>query len=142
MRLIYTSIVSMHLATRGNNKILRIPPPHISSSKEILPRLTRRTLYQPGKISHLFSNYTYTKSTPNLIHNHYAPSVTPTYTTHIMSSTSPTYAPRCHSWICEYTPLELRKCRSDGWKAGWWTTSGVIGLPLPTSKVNGVGRQQ
>ena len=30
----------MHLATRGNNKILRTPPPHISSSEEILPRLT------------------------------------------------------------------------------------------------------
>ena len=41
---IHTSIVSRHLATRGNNKILRTPPPHISSSEEILPRLTRRTL--------------------------------------------------------------------------------------------------
>ena len=36
----------MHLATRGNNKILRTPPPHISSSVEILPRLNRRTLAQ------------------------------------------------------------------------------------------------
>ena len=36
----------MHQATRGNNKILRTPPPHISSSEEILPRLTRRTLAQ------------------------------------------------------------------------------------------------
>ena len=32
--------------TRGNNKILGTPPPHISSSEEILPRLTRRTLTQ------------------------------------------------------------------------------------------------
>ena len=31
----------MHLSARGNNKILRTPPPHISSSEEILPRLTR-----------------------------------------------------------------------------------------------------
>ena len=46
MRYIHTSIVSRHLATRGNNKILRTPPPHISSSEEILPRLTRRTLAQ------------------------------------------------------------------------------------------------
>ena len=46
MRLIHTSIVSRHLATRGNNKILRTPPPHTSSSEEILPRLTRRTLAQ------------------------------------------------------------------------------------------------
>ena len=46
MRHIHTSIVSRHLATRGNNKILRTPPPHISSSEEILPRLTRRTVAQ------------------------------------------------------------------------------------------------
>ena len=39
MRHIHTSIVSRHLATRGNNKILRTPPPHTSSSEEILPRL-------------------------------------------------------------------------------------------------------
>ena len=31
---------------RGNNKILRTHPPHISSSGEILPHLTRRTLAQ------------------------------------------------------------------------------------------------
>ena len=43
---IHTSIVSMHLATIGNNKILRTPPPHIISSEERLPRLTRRTLAQ------------------------------------------------------------------------------------------------
>ena len=46
MRHIHTSIVSRQLATRGNNKILRTPPPHISSSEERLPRLTRRTLDQ------------------------------------------------------------------------------------------------
>ena len=46
MRHIHTSIVSKHLATRGNNKILHTPPPHISSVEEILPRITRRTLAQ------------------------------------------------------------------------------------------------
>ena len=46
MHHIHTSIVSRHLATRGNNKILRTPPPHISNSEERLPRLTRRTLAQ------------------------------------------------------------------------------------------------
>ena len=46
MRHIHTSIVSMHLATRGNNKILRTPPPLVSSSEQRLPRLTRRTLAQ------------------------------------------------------------------------------------------------
>ena len=43
---IHTSIVSKHLATRGNHKILGTPPPHLSSSEERLPRLPRRTLAQ------------------------------------------------------------------------------------------------
>ena len=43
---IHTSSVFRHLATRGNNKILRTPPPHISCSEERLPRITRRTLTQ------------------------------------------------------------------------------------------------
>ena len=46
MRHIHTSIVSRHLVTRGNNKIQSTPPPHISSSEEILPRLTHRILAQ------------------------------------------------------------------------------------------------
>ena len=46
MRHIHTSIVSRHLATRGNNKILHTPPPHTSSSEEILLRLTRGILAQ------------------------------------------------------------------------------------------------
>ena len=46
MRHIHTSIVSRHLAIRGNNKILCTPPPHISSSKVRLTRLTRRTIAQ------------------------------------------------------------------------------------------------
>ena len=46
MRHIHISIVSRHLATRGNNKILRTPPPHISSIEERLPHLTRRILAQ------------------------------------------------------------------------------------------------
>ena len=46
MRYIHTSIVSRHLATSGNNKILRTLPPHISSSEEIFTRLTHRILAQ------------------------------------------------------------------------------------------------
>ena len=42
----YYYIVTRYLATRGNNKILHAPLPHISSSEEILPRKTRRTLAQ------------------------------------------------------------------------------------------------
>ena len=52
------------------------------------------------------SNHTYTKSTPKHIHHHYAPSVTSTHTTHIISSTAPTYAPHCRPWICGQTPTE------------------------------------
>ena len=44
IRHIHTSIVSIHLATKGNTKILRTPPPRIISSEEILSCLTRRTL--------------------------------------------------------------------------------------------------
>ena len=35
------------------------------------------------------------KSTPNHIHHHCATCITPTHTTHIISSTSPTYASCC-----------------------------------------------
>ena len=46
-----TCAIYIHLATRGNNKILRTPPLHISSSEERFPRITRRTLGQFRKIS-------------------------------------------------------------------------------------------
>ena len=91
---IHTSIVSMHIATRGNNKILRTPPPHISNSEEVLSRLTRRTL-NSEQINHPSSNHTYTVDA-KIHHYHFAPFVTLTYTTHIISST----APHCH-------PLDL-----------------------------------
>ena len=53
------------------------------------------------------SNHTYTKSTPNHIHHHYAPSVTPTptHTTHTLINCTH-YAPHCHPWICGQTPME------------------------------------
>ena len=60
-------------------------------------------------------NHTYTKSTLKHIHHHYAPSVTSTHTTHIISLTAPTYGPHCHPWICG---------QSD-----WWARSDMIGLP-------------
>ena len=43
---IHTSIVSRHLSTRRNIKMLYIPPPHISISEDILPRLTHHTIAQ------------------------------------------------------------------------------------------------
>ena len=80
MRHIYTSIVSRHLATKGNNKILRTPPPHIISSEKIPPASLVALLPNSEQINHPSSKHTCTKSTPNHIHHHYAPSVTLTHT--------------------------------------------------------------
>ena len=105
MRYIHTSIVSRHLATRCNIKTLRTPPPHISSSEEILLRITRRTLVQfitnksPFLISYLHK--VDAKSHTSLL---YPLCNTHTHDTHIISSTAPTYAPHCHPWICGHTP--------------------------------------
>ena len=100
MRHIHTSIVSGHLATRCNNKILRTHLPHIINSEEIFPV---SHLPNSEQINHPSSNHIYTKSTPNHIHHHYAPCVTLTHTTHIIYSTAPTYAPHCHPGICGHT---------------------------------------
>ena len=119
MRHIHTSIVSRHLATRGNYKILRTPPSHIISSKEILPRFTRPTFANSEQINHPFSNHTYTKTTPNHIHHHYVPFVIFTYTTYIISSTAPTYAPHCHPLICGQTPPAWLHCWPAGRRSYW-----------------------
>ena len=103
VRHIHTSIVFMHLDTRGNNKILRTPPPHTSSSEERLPRLTRRTLAQLRTNKSPFLK-SYLHKVDAKTHHHYAPCVTSTHTTHIISSTAPAYAPHCHPWICGQTP--------------------------------------
>ena len=96
MRHIHTSIVSRHLATRGNNKILRTSPPHISSSEERLPASLVALVPNSKQTNLPSSNHTYTKSTSKHIHHHYALSVTSAHTTHIISSTAPTSAPHCH----------------------------------------------
>ena len=141
MRHIHPSIVSRHLATRGNNKILRTPPPHTSSSEEILPRLTRRTLAQLRTNKSPFLKSYLHKVDAKHIHHHYAPSVTSTHTTTIISSTAPTYAPHCRPWICgQPRRSDCTAGQMDG-EAGWWTTSGNIGLP-PLARAMGVGRQQ
>ena len=99
----------MHLATRGNNKILRTPPLHI------LPRLTHRTLAQL-RTNHPSSNHTYTKSMQNHIHHHYAPSVTLTYTTslqlhpHKHYIVSPGFVAVCSYTIHATHRLESRSC--------------------------------
>ena len=48
---IHAFIVSRHLATRGNNKILRTPPPNISSSVQILPTLLGAPLLNSEQIN-------------------------------------------------------------------------------------------
>ena len=57
MRHIHTSIVSRHLATRGNNKILRTPPPHISSSEETSPAHSSHPCPTQNKQSPFFKSY-------------------------------------------------------------------------------------
>ena len=66
MRHIHTSIVSRYLATRGNNRILRTPPPHISLTVAPLPNSEQ--IYRPSSNHNI-----YTKSAPNHIHHHCAP---------------------------------------------------------------------
>ena len=101
---IHTSIVSRLQATRGNNKILRTPPTHISSSEEILPRLTRRTLSQlKTNKSPFLKSYVHKVETKS-----YPSPLCPLCNTHIhiISSTAPTYAPHCYPWICGQTSPE------------------------------------
>ena len=136
MRHIHTSIVSRDLVTRGNNKILLLPPPHITSSEEILPRLTRRTIALLRTNKPPFLKVYYTKSTPNHIQHHYASSATLTYTTHIIYSTSPTYAPHCHPWICGQTPPECLHCWPNG-RRNWLVDHKREDRTPPTSKGHG-----
>ena len=84
------------------------------------------------------SNHTYTKSTPTHFHHHCAPSVTSTHTTHIISSTAPTYAPHCHPWICGKTPLEWLHCWPDG-RRSWLVDHKREHRTPPNSKGHGCG---
>ena len=135
---IHTSIVSRHLAPRGNNKILRTPPPHISSSEEILPRLTRRTLAQlRTNKSPFFKSYLHkvdAKSHPSslfcLCNTHASSLQLHPHMHHIVTT----------GFVDRPRRSDCTAGQTDG-EAGWWTTSGNIGLP-PLARVMGVGRQQ
>ena len=143
MRHMHTYIVSWHLATRDNNKILRTPPPHISSSEEILPRLTRRTLAKPRtNKSPFLKSYLHkvdAKSHPSTlfplcnIHTHDTHNIF-NYT-HIRTTLSP-----LDLWTdpAGVTAMRARltKKLADAPQAGR-----SDGLP-PLSRVMGVGRQQ
>ena len=138
MRHIHTSIVSRHLSTRGNNKILHTPPPHISSSEGILPRLTRRTLalLRTNK-SPFLNSYLHkvnAKSHPSPLcplcyaHIHHL-QLHP----HMHHIVTPGFVDRPRRSDCTAGQM-------DG-DAGWWATSGNIGQPT-LARVMGVGRQQ
>ena len=125
-----TSIVSRYLATIYCAHVQRYVP---DALVEPLPN--------SEIINHPSSNHTYTKSDPNHIHYHYAPVVTLTYRTHIISSTASTYAPYYHPGFVDRPRRSDRAvCQMDG-EAGWWTTSGKIGLTR-LANVKGVGRQK
>ena len=137
MRHIHTSIVSRHLATRGNNKILCTPPPHISSSEE---RLTRRTLAQlrtnksPFLKSYLHKVDTKTHPSPLCpVCNTYTHDTHhPFNCTHIVTSG---FVDRPHRSDCTAGQMEE--------EAGWWDHKREHRTPPPPlAKVMGVGRQQ
>ena len=113
----------MHLATRGNNTILRTPTPRISSSEEKSPRLTRHTLAQ-----HRTTKSSVLKSYLHKVNVKSYPSpLFPLCNTHIHNTSSRQLRPHTHHIV---TPGFL--------EAGWWTTSRKIGLPPPpTSKGHG-----
>ena len=132
MRHIHTSIVCRHLATRGNNKILRTPPPHIRRSEKKLLRLTRRTLAQlrtnksPFLKSFLHKVDAKTHPSPLCplcnIHKHDTHHLF--NCTHIRTTLSP-----LDLWT-NPAGSDCTAGQMDG-EAGWWTTSGNIGLPPP-----------
>ena len=71
MRHIHTSIFR-HLATRGNNKILRTPPVNHTSLKRYCPASLVAPMPNLEQRNPPFLSHTYTKSSPNHIHHHYA----------------------------------------------------------------------
>ena len=139
MHHIHTSIVSRHLATRSNNKILRTPPSYISSSKERLPRLICRTLAQLRT-----NKYPFLKSYLHKVDAITHPSpLCPLCNTHTRHIPSLQLQPHTHHSV---TPEFVnRPCWSDGAVgqmeryAGWWTKCGMIGIP-PQTRIKGVGR--
>ena len=138
----------MHLATRGNNKILRTHPPHISSSEET-SRLTRRTHVQLRTNKSPFLKSYLHKVDANHIHHHYAPLQHP----HTRHTPSLQLNPQTHHtvtldfWTDPAGVMELLA----RWRyAGWWIKGGMIGLPhkkknclfrnYTLCSVHGVGR--
>ena len=125
----------MHLATRGNNKILRTPPPHISSSEEIFPRLTLaqfRTNKSPFLKSYLHK--VDAKSHPSplcpLCNTHTSSLQLHSNTHHIVTPGFVDRPPRS----------DCTACQMDG-EAGWWTRCRKIRLHT-LARVMRASRQQ
>ena len=69
---IYTHnyFVSRHISTRGNNKILLSPSPHITTLKTHFPSSLVAPFTNSEQINHPFSNYINTKLTLTHTHHH------------------------------------------------------------------------
>ena len=117
-------------ATSGK---IRTPPPPLARVKGVGRQQQLKIVsYRPP---HSHSNGHKSK---HASHNRYAPFVTFTYTTHIISSTTTTYAPHYHLWICGRRS-DGNAGKMDG-EASWWTTSRKIELST-LARVKGVGTQ-
>ena len=134
---IHTSIVSKHLATRDNNKILSKPRPHISSSEEILPHLTRRILAQ------LRTNKSpYLKSYLHKVNAKSHPSpLCPLCNTHTHDTHHLFNCTHIHTTL---SPLDLRTdpalhCWPDG-RRSWLVDHKQEDRTPPTSKGHGSGQ--
>ena len=132
--------MSQDIYHREAIKILRTPPPPISSSKEIFPASLVAPLPNSEQINHPFSNHTYTKSTTNYIHHHYVPFLT---LSHNISSSAPTYAPPYCQNICGQTPPDVTALLAR-WaeKLVGGPQSGRSATTTRLARVKGVGRQQ
>ena len=85
MHHIHTYIVSRYLATRDCKKYCADLHLTLTTLKRYFAASLVSLLPNSEQINHPSSNHTYTKSTPKHIHHQYAPSVTLTHTTHIIS---------------------------------------------------------
>ena len=121
---------------RGNNKILRTPPPHISSSEET----------SPPHSSHPCPTQNKQISLPQIIHTQSRHQITSITTMPFLQHTRhmPTLQLHPHMHHTVTPGFVDRPCWSEGVAgqmekyAGWWTKNGMIGLP-PQTRVKGVG---
>ena len=106
----------------------------LADQKRYLPASLVAPLPNSEQINIPSSNHIYTKSMPNHTHHHYAPSVTLTHTTHIISSNAATYAPHCHPWICGQNPHSGDGCELAStlcsWRGGYVGELGLVTVTM------------